>query len=503
MKFEALMTALPDAIVRGARDLDILRIVSDSRQVVPGDLFAALPAVGVPTGIRQEGGRFVSEAVRRGAVAVLTEDTELVTHTKTTWVTVPDARAALSLLAARFFGDPSGRMKLIGVTGTNGKTTTTFLIRAMLKAAGFKTGMIGTISHDLAGEVRRATHTTPDALSLQRLFSDMRDKGVTHVAMEVSSHALDQRRVEGCRFQAAVFTNLTQDHLDYHGDMETYFTAKRRLFDQTEPGGRVVVNLDDSYGRVLQQAFPDRMLGFGMTSTAEIHPLSLASSGSGIRMSVATSSGALEVVSPLIGRHNAYNILAAVGVGVSLSLPHPQIAEGIADMSAVPGRFEKIDVGQDFLAIVDYAHTEDALCRLLSTAADLSPRRIITVFGCGGDRDREKRPRMGNVAARMSDYVIITSDNPRSEPPLSIIGQIEAGVKPVGRPYQIIPDRREAIFEAVRMARSGEMVVVAGKGHETVQIIGNETLPFDDREVLASAGSSVLHTAAGVHERDF
>ncbi len=495
MKFEALMTALPDAtvwaaplagaapLVGGTRDLDILRIVSDSRNVAPGDLFVALP------GSLQEGRQFVPQAIRNGAVAVLTEHAETTCrNTDVAWIEVPDARAALSALAAHFFGHPSAKMTLIGVTGTNGKTTTTFLIRAMLNAAGFKTGMMGTIGHDLAGETRPATHTTPDALSLQSLFSDMRDRGVTHVAMEVSSHALDQRRTEGCQFQAAVFTNLTQDHLDYHGNMDAYFSAKRKLFDQMDrQKGRAVINLDDPYGGQLKQALPGRNLGFGMTPPADIYPTSLVLDQGGIRMHVVTPMGALDVASPLMGRHNAYNLLAAIGVGVVLSLSKEQIVDGISALSAVPGRFEKIDAGQDFLVIVDYAHTEDALCRLLATAAALSPRRIVTVFGCGGDRDRGKRPKMGSIAGQMSDAVILTSDNPRSEPPLSIIEEIEAGVKTTGTPYQIVPDRRAAIVAAISTARTGEIVIIAGKGHETIQIIGNQTLPFDDREVARNA----------------
>jgi UDP-N-acetylmuramoyl-L-alanyl-D-glutamate--2,6-diaminopimelate ligase len=312
---------------------------------------------------------------------------------------------------------------------------------------------------------------------------------LTDLVMEVSSHALDQERVSGLRYRAAVFTNLTQDHLDYHGTLERYFAAKRKLFDQLDPKeGRALINIDDPWGERLRGEVP-RSWGYGISRRGEIYPASLSSDLNGTRMTVATPIGEIEIQSPLLGRYNAYNLLAAVGVGVVLGLSGEAISKGLASMKGVPGRFERIDQGQAFSVIVDYAHTEDALDRLLQAVSDLSPQKIIAVFGCGGDRDRGKRPKMGAVSARRSGQTILTSDNPRSEAPLSIIQEIEAGLRAAdpSASYEIIPNRREAIERAIASAQPGEAVVIAGKGHEDYQIIGSERLHFDDREVARTA----------------
>jgi UDP-N-acetylmuramoyl-L-alanyl-D-glutamate--2,6-diaminopimelate ligase len=468
---------------QGEIDVEIREIASDSQKVSPGSLFIALK------GSKQDGRQFISEAIERGAAAVVLEGAMPRIGSEkggsVGMVRVSDARRALSHLASYFFGHPAAGMRLVGVTGTNGKTTTTFLIHALLKQSGLKAGLLGTILYDLGGRTMEATHTTPGSIDLQRYFSEMRSAGATHAVMEVSSHALDQGRVDGCRFGAAVFTNLTRDHLDYHGTLETYFASKRKLFDLTE--GRRLINIDDPWGRKLQEEAPERSWSYGIERKGDLCPREIESGFDGIRMTVETPIGEIEIGSSLVGRYNIYNLLSAVGVGIALGLSGSEISAGIASMSGVPGRFEKIDLGQDFSVIVDYAHTEDALDRLLQAVCDLSPRRIITVFGCGGDRDRGKRPKMGAVSARLSGKTILTSDNPRSEEPTSILREIEAGFPSPAPDYEVIPNRQEAIARAIGLAEGGDAVVIAGKGHENYQIIGKERLPFDDRTVARSA----------------
>ena len=487
---------------QGETDLEVREIISDSKRVSPGALFVALK------GAKLDGRQFISEAIERGAVAVVLEGPipriDVKSDSPATFVRVADSRQALSHLASYFFENPTAGIRLIGVTGTNGKTTTAFLIHSLLKHAGFSTGLLGTILYDLGKRKMEATHTTPGLIDLQGFFSEMRSAGITHAVMEVSSHALDQGRVEGCRFDAAVFTNLTQDHLDYHGTLEGYFASKRKLFDQTD--GKQLINIDDPWGRRLQEELPsNRTWRYGIERKGDIYPLKIASGLDGTRMTVQTPIGEMEIASSLAGRYNGYNLLAAVGVGVALGFSKSTISSGIASMKGVPGRFEKVDLGQDFTVIVDYAHTEDALDRLLQAVCDLSPRRVITVFGCGGDRDRGKRAKMGAVSARLSDKTILTSDNPRSEPPISIIQEIEAGFKtqkrttgsgnipPSSPDYEIVPNRQEAIRRAIGLAEAGDAVVIAGKGHENYQILGKERLPFDDREVART----VLAARAG------
>jgi UDP-N-acetylmuramoyl-L-alanyl-D-glutamate--2,6-diaminopimelate ligase len=403
-----------------------------------------------------------------------------------TWIRVPDAREALFSLAATCFGRPAEQLRLVGVTGTNGKTTTTFLVQALLNESGRKSGLIGTIHYDLSGRTIPATETTPGILDLQTLFATMKAQGATYVVMEASSHSLDQRRTLGLSFDAAVFTNLTQDHLDYHQTMEAYFEAKKKLFAQTR--GLCVINIDDPWGRILQSELKERALCYGIDRHDAIYPKSISMTLAGIQMLVETPLGEIPVSSALTGQYNVYNLLGAVGVGVATGLSKEAISAGLSSMRSVPGRFEKIDLGQDFLVIVDYAHTEDALARLLQSVCSLSLGHVITVIGCGGDRDRGKRPKMGNVASLYSRLSILTSDNPRSEAPLSIIREMEDGIaaRP-DRSVEVIPDRSEAIARAIFSARSGDAVVIAGKGHETYQIIGKTRLPFDDRECARRA----------------
>ncbi len=492
MKLSDGLTALAPLEIVGQTDIEIKQMMTDSRKVEKGTLFVALP------GTKQDGRNFIDEAIRRGAIAILTEGDRLKQpakndpHAPVTFIRVADAHQALFDLSSHFFGKPAEGLRLVGITGTNGKTTTAFLVQSLLHAAGRPTGMIGTVHYDLSsreGNQNRlpASQTTPGILELQNLFSRMRQQGTTDVVMEVSSHSLDQRRVLGLSFKTRVFTNLTQDHLDYHKTMEAYFEAKKKLFYQTD--GISVINIDDPWGRRLRDDISGQRLCYGIDLDSDIYPKSMASDISGIRMQVETPIGEISVSSPLTGPYNVYNLLGAIGAGVATGLSKEAISAGIAAMKSVPGRFEKIDVGQDFLVVVDYAHTEDALARLLQSVSSLALGHVITVFGCGGDRDRGKRPHMGAVASLYSRIAILTSDNPRSEEPLAIIREIETGMTdktPEAR-YEVIPDRKEAIARAISLAKTGDAVVIAGKGHETVQIIGNQTLPFDDREVARAA----------------
>ncbi len=498
--------------VMGSTDLEIRQIVTDSRRVEKGALFVALP------GTRQDGRKFIGEAIERGAVAVVTEGEArplqgtLSSHDKVpsqgasslrpvTFIHVSDAHEALFHLASHFFGNPSEQLHLVGVTGTNGKTTTTFLTQSLLNTSGKKTALIGTIHYDLGERSLRgdttvspASRTTPDILELQTLFAKMKQLGTTDVVMEVSSHSLDQRRTLGLSFDTAVFTNLTQDHLDYHKTMEAYFEAKKKLFRQTK--GLCVINIDDPWGLKLRDTVSKRALCYGIERQEAIYPKSISLTLSGIEMTVETPIGEIPISSALTGRYNIYNLLGAIGVGVATGLSKEAISAGIASMKSVPGRFEKIDLGQDFLVIVDYAHTEDALARLLQSVLSLSLGHIITVVGCGGDRDRGKRPKMGEVSSLYSRLSILTSDNPRSEPPISIIREMEVGIlshTPKAF-YEVIPDRREEINRAIGVAKTGDAVVIAGKGHETYQIIGEKIIPFDDRECARLALSEKLHT---------
>ncbi|MBI3358672.1 MAG: UDP-N-acetylmuramoyl-L-alanyl-D-glutamate--2,6-diaminopimelate ligase [Nitrospirae bacterium] len=486
-------------LVVGEAALEIDQIVTDSRKATKGSLFVALP------GTQNDGRKFIKEAVSRGAVAVVAEkevEGKRTPFGQETTIEVQDAHEALFKLASQFFRRPTHGLHLVGITGTNGKTTTAFLAQSLLKTYGRKTGLLGTIHYDLGDEnqaplpfkgrqggdgIVTASQTTPGILELQSLFADMRKRGTTDVVMEVSSHSLDQKRVFGLSFDTAVFTNLTQDHLDYHKTMDAYFEAKKKLFRQTT--GLCVINVDDPWGMELKRDLSERTLCYGIDNHQDIYPRSISLTLQGIQMAVTTPIGELEITSALTGQYNVYNILGAIGVGVATGLSKESISTGIAAMKSVPGRFEKIDLGQDFLVIVDYAHTEDALSRLLQSVSSLALGHVITVVGCGGDRDRGKRPKMGEVASLYSRLSILTSDNPRSEPPLSIIKEMETGMlnktpKPM---YEIIPDRGEAIVRAISLAETGDAVVIAGKGHEQYQIIGDRIIRFDDREVARLA----------------
>jgi UDP-N-acetylmuramoyl-L-alanyl-D-glutamate--2,6-diaminopimelate ligase len=481
------LAASAGRVAPGQRETAVSAVDYDSRRVRPGSVFVAIQ------GQRADGVAFAADAVGRGAIAVVAESPN--TGMDVPWIVVPDARIALAELAAGFYGHPSRSLQIVGITGTNGKTTTSYLLRSIFEAAGVPCGLIGTVGYSVAGEERSAPHTTPEAPELQAMLREMADRGSRACAMEVSSHALELRRVDGVRFAAAVFTNLTRDHLDFHVNMDAYFEAKRRLFTMLPPGGVGAVNADDPRASALLKIAP-RPVTFAIDRQADVTPGPIDMSMDGLSFEVRTPRGLVRVQSRLVGRPNAYNILAAVAAAAALDLPFAAIEAGVAALRQVPGRFQLASTDRDDIrVVVDYAHTDDALRNLLETARPLASGRIITVFGCGGDRDRTKRPLMGAVAARLSDVVVLTSDNPRSEEPERIIDEIRRGIGAGGQkgaaskaPQVLtIPDRRAAIERAVREARPGDLVLIAGKGHERTQTIGGRVLPFDDVDAARDA----------------
>jgi UDP-N-acetylmuramoyl-L-alanyl-D-glutamate--2,6-diaminopimelate ligase len=467
-----------------ALDVEAKGVTHDSRMAGPGWIFVAL------RGLKADGSAFAPQAMANGAAAVVAESGPTA---DVPWVTVTDARLALALLAAEFHGHPSRQMQVIGITGTNGKTTTSYLVSAVFEAAGVRCGLMGTVTYRIGSREIEATRTTPEAPDVQGMLRQMADAGCGACVMEVSSHALALRRIDGTRFAAGVFTNLTRDHLDFHADMEDYFSAKRRLFEMLPADAPAIVNLDDPRGVTLAESSGNRVT-YAINRPADVSPGPLTFSLTGLTFDVRTPQGVVHVRSRLVGRPNVYNILAATATTASLGVPLDAIERGFEQLAGVPGRFELASTGDDDITVVvDYAHTDDALRNLLETARPLAERRLLTVFGCGGDRDRSKRPLMGMVAARLSDVVVITSDNPRSEDPTRIIEEVKRGAQPEVRngdtELLAIVDRREAIQAAIGRARSGDVVLVAGKGHEKYQEIGGRVLPFDDvavaREALA------------------
>jgi UDP-N-acetylmuramoyl-L-alanyl-D-glutamate--2,6-diaminopimelate ligase len=481
----------------GALDGTVSGVAYDSRKVRRGDVFVGL------AGQHTDGARFADEAVGRGAAAVIAE-TRAPAAVAAPWVQVSDARRALAVAAAEVFRHPSRELSIVGITGTNGKTTTAYVMASILDRAGLTSGLIGTVVYRVGREEREASRTTPEASDIQALLREMVDNGCGACAMEVSSHALALKRVEGIRFAAGVFTNLTRDHLDYHGDMEAYFRAKRRLFELLPSTAPSIVNLDDPKGRELADRV-ERPVTYAVDRPADVTPGPLTYSLDGLRFDIRTPRGLVACRSRLVGRPNVYNILAAVATAVALDLPFSAIEKGIRDLEGVPGRFEVVSSSADEVtALVDYAHTDDALRNLLDTARPLARGRLITVFGCGGDRDRTKRPLMGAVARRLSDLVIVTSDNPRTEEPARIIDEILAGLlQPSERSghadtrqngtapgHLAIVDRRAAIEKAIELAQPGDLVLIAGKGHEKYQVIGERVLPFDDAAIAREALSN-------------
>ncbi len=493
-----------------ASDPEITSIHYRSRDVKPGGVFVAMP------GLKADGWDYIGAALQQGAAAVIAQRAH---DGPGRVILTDDARKALSAVAARFYGDPSEKLCLIGVTGTNGKTTTSYIIEEILIRAGCRVGVIGTINYRFPGNAYDAPMTTPEAPDIHEILSRMLAAGVTHAVMEVSSHAVDLRRTDHCRFNAALFTNLTQDHLDYHKDMEDYWACKKNLFTRIlaegpkKDGAAAVINCGDPRGRELaaelaaSRSFRPTVVGFRQEDAPFTHTdrmvsaLDRRNSVTGVSGRISSFAGDFPFTSPLIGKHNIDNILAAAAVCTALNIPQKAVAEGIASLTAVPGRLEKVPNALNRHVFVDYAHTPDALENVLSCLRELAPARLICVFGCGGDRDRAKRPLMGAIAARLSDLSVITSDNPRTEPPGAIIAQILAGVEAHAvqtalrrygpdelrqddweRGYVAEPDRKQAIALGIRAARSGDIVLIAGKGHETYQILGKQTIDFDDRK---------------------
>ncbi len=470
----------------------------DSRKILPGYLFVAIP------GEKSDGHKFLRSALDAGAAAVLAEIRPEAQFGETPWITVPDTRKILGPVSSIIYDRPTEKLVLVGVTGTNGKTTLTYLLEAIIKSACGIPGIVGTISYRWGNKEQPALHTTPEASDLQLIFREMADDTVTHAFMEVSSHGLDLGRLEGCQFDLGVFTNLTQDHLDYHGNLEQYYLAKRILFERLLPASSkenpaAIINVDDPYGkRLFSEIKHIPAVRFGTGTECDVRPLEVNFTTDGIVARINTLRGPLQVRSPLTGLFNLSNILAAVAVADRLGIEEKSICRGIESVANIPGRLEKIasDKGTIF---VDYAHTPGALKNVLAALKVIRSGRIITVMGCGGDRDRQKRPIMGSEAALGSDFVVVTSDNPRSENPLEIIRQVEEGVREAGflpcpdgivdcglkdRHYRLIPDRREAIVWALRFIENGDILLVAGKGHETYQEVSGVRYPFDDREVL-------------------
>ncbi|MCJ7546201.1 MAG: UDP-N-acetylmuramoyl-L-alanyl-D-glutamate--2,6-diaminopimelate ligase [Deltaproteobacteria bacterium] len=473
-----LVRSLDVIEARGAMDLDITDISYHSHRVKEGHLFVAIP------GTKQDGHHFLEEVVAKGARAAIVE--QMPPHSvDIPLVVVKDARNALAQVSAAFFSHPSREITLVGITGTNGKTTTSYLIESIIKAAGREAGVIGTINYRLGGKEQPAPTTTPQSYDLQRLLREMVTAGMSYAVMEVSSHALDQERVRACHFDVGVFTNISPEHLDYHEDMERYFAAKKRLFHEFLPESEkdpwAILNLDDPLLRGLEQELPPlRTMTYGLDQ-GEVRAPKREISLTGIRATLAAPFGAMEIESALSGEYNLYNILAATAIGIALGIPFEAIIRGIKDLALVPGRMEQIGKGKPWV-LVDYAHKPEALEKSIKEVRRLAAGRLFVVFGCGGDRDRTKRAPMGRIGVEGSDLAIITSDNPRTEDPFTIIEEIEQGAKQVspGR-YLVIPDRREAIKKAIALAREEDCVLITGKGHEQYQIIGAERLPFDDR----------------------
>lgn len=488
-KLAKLINGFPLQNLMGTLDREIKSIAYDSRKVEPGALFVAIP------GHHHDGNRFLGEALQQGAVAYITEAgvEDLIEQgiglQDTTGLHVVDARHALAWVASKFYGEPSRHMDLVGVTGTNGKTTLTYLLESIYNANEEPNGVIGSINYRYGDVVRSAPMTTPEALELNRMLAEMRAAGIHRCVMEVSSHSLALKRVRDLRFAVGVFTNFSRDHLDYHQTLEHYKECKKGLFRDCLVA-KQVINIDDAVGREIVAESPPVTLTTGLEQSADVTAENLKISLDGVRFTLKTPYGETEIQSTLLGRHNVYNLLSAAAVALIQNIGLDTIARGIRELNKVPGRFEKVDMGQGFIVAVDYAHTDDALANALKAARALTPNQVIVVFGCGGDRDTTKRPEMGRIAVDMADFAVITSDNPRTEDPNRIIDQICEGiphdVKPEER-YMVLPDRKQAIRFAVNKARAGDLVLIAGKGHEDYQVLADGRIHFDDREEAASA----------------
>jgi len=497
MRLKEALADIPGVECAGDRLAEIQGIAYDSRHVEHGYLFVAIK------GEKTDGNAFIRQAIDRGAAAVASER-DYPADPQVAFLRVSDARKFLAQVSRSFFGKPSARLKLVGITGTNGKTTTSFLLHSIFQCANFRSCLAGTLGMKLGETPYPSAHTTPEASDLAWFLHQAVTEGCTHGAVEVSSHALVLKRVWGTTFRTGVFTNLTPEHLDFHGDMESYFQAKRVLF--LPDGGNgvegAVINTDDPYGKRLRESIACRVLTYGFGPDADIRVLDWQGRIDSTRVRMTTPAGELTLRARLVGPPHVYNIMAATGAALSVGIGLDSIRLGIENLAGVPGRMELVSAGQPFTVIVDYAHTPDALAKLLETVASLPHGRLITVFGCGGDRDRKKRPVMGEIAGRLSDFVVATSDNPRTEDPSAILAEIEPGLQRSTHSYKIDPDRRTAIGAAISMAGEGDAVVIAGKGHEDYQIIGNRVYPFDDRVVARELIVQLLKPQAARSNRE-
>lgn len=499
IRLDYLLKGLPILEQKGTADLEIKGLTNDSRAVKKGYLFVAVK------GSNQDGHRYLAHAVEKGAHALVVENVESA-FKDVTIIRLPDTRIALSDLAARFYNYPAKGMNLIGITGTNGKTTTSYLLESILKETGSKVGVIGSIGYIFNGKSFKASLTTPGSTDLMRIISEMRDAGVKDIIAEVSSHSLDQGRARGLDWSRAIFTNFSRDHLDYHSTMEEYFKAKQELFSSLGEGKerevvKAVINMDDPKGRVLEKITKVSVVSYGLGDNCLVRAVDIESSQCGLRFRLVAPAGDVIITSALLGQINVYNILGAAATAFSLNIDLEVISRGIKRLESVPGRLQPVDNRRGLSLFVDYAHSADALEKVLQTLRQITKGKLITVFGCGGDRDRGKRPDMGRVAGKYSDFVIITSDNPRGEDPAEIAGDIEPGVKESGlkrielglgfkeRGYEIVLNRRRAIQGAINMAKKGDIVLIAGKGHEDYQVFGNRKRHFDDVEEAALAAS--------------
>jgi len=495
MQLKQLVQALASAQVEGTLEREVAGLAYDSRRVTPGMVFVAIP------GQQVDGHEFIGNAVERGATAVICERSRVL-PARITQIKVPDVREALACTSRAYYDDPSSRLKVIGVTGTNGKTTVAFMVKAILEAAGTKTGLLGTVRYEIGDRVIPAQRTTPEALEIQQMMAQMVKADCQACVMEVSSHALDQKRVHGVEFDVGIFTNLTRDHLDYHGTMENYFAAKQKLFSNLGQGGKAgaaIINIDDSFGLRLEGATRVEVkLTYGLETSARLRATRIELSADGSRFVVEAPERKFAIRLPLIGRHNIYNALAALGAGLALKVDVVKIQAALNALAAVPGRLESVMAGQPFGVFVDYAHTDDALRNVLTTLREITRGRLLVAFGCGGNRDAGKRARMGKVAAELADESILTSDNPRKEDPAQIAAQVEEGYRSTrwdGLTLEL--DRSRAIEQIIGRGQAGDTVLIPGKGHETYQEFEDTVVPFDDRvharEALEALGFSVQH----------
>jgi len=486
MLLKDLISDIEKHKIIGSNNEEVTGLAYDSRKVKSGDLFFCVK------GFKVDGHDFAKKAEDKGAVAVVVEDIQ--DNIKIAQVVVDDVRKTMAQISSAYYGSPTKKLKLIGVTGTNGKTTTSFMIESILKAAGLKTGLLGTVEYRIGERRVQVNRTTPESLDLQSLFADMVDGGVEAAVIEVSSHAIDLLRVEACDFDVVVFTNLSQDHLDYHGTIDEYFGVKKRIFESTiNCATAQIINIDDEYGRLLIREGISRQYRYSTKDRVEVYADNIELRPNSTDVQVSYPGGKIDVKLALPGMYNVSNALAAAGVAAALDINGEKIKEGLEALGSVPGRFERVDKGQEYTVVVDYAHTPDSLEKVLSAARQITEGRLITVFGCGGDRDKGKRPLMGRIAAKISDYTIVTSDNPRSEEPKSIIMEIIDGIREIENPqFEVEEDRELAIKKALERAKPGDFVVIAGKGHEAGQEIAGKKLPFDDVQVASKLIKEIM-----------